>query len=330
MTNEFIQNLALRTYRGEEDAAILVDIINDGYRTDGIDETETVEGYASFLANPSGYDIAEDLRIAEVNGEAVAFARVRRRDLSDGDRVYWHTADVRGAWRGRGIGTALEKWMLSRIDERAASEPHTGKTFVQSWCAEKSKAKERMMEKFGFVPKRYGFKMVRPHLENIPDFALPDDLEIRPVMPSQLRAIWEADTEAFRDHWGFFEPTEDDYANWLKGPHHLPVLYKVAFDKRTGEVAGQVQNFINLEENEIYARRRGYTEGISTRRKYRKRGVARALICESLRMHKALGMTEAALGVDAENTSGALSVYRSCGFEVVEKDTTYRKEWSSC
>lgn len=321
-----IENLTLRAYRGEEDVATLVDIINDGYRADGIDEIETRENYASFVANPTGWDIAKDLRIAEVNGEAVAFGRVRRRDLGTGERVYWHFADVRGAWRGRGIGAEIEKWLLRRIGERAASEPCGGKIFAQTWCHEKSKAKSELVKKFDLAPIRYGFKMVRPNLENIPDFALPDDLEIKPITPAMMRSVWDADMEAFRDHWGFSEPSDEDYQNWLQGPISQPVLFKVAFDKHTGEVAGQVQNFINAEENEKFGRRRGYTEGISTRRKYRKRGVARALICESLRMHKALGMTEAALGVDAENTSGALNVYVSCGFEVVEKDTTYRKE----
>jgi ribosomal protein S18 acetylase RimI-like enzyme len=36
-------------------------------------------------------------------------------------------------------------------------------------------------------------------------------------------------------------------------------------------------------------------------------------------------MTEAALGVDTENESGALRVYEGCGFRVVSRSTNYRK-----
>jgi ribosomal protein S18 acetylase RimI-like enzyme len=36
-------------------------------------------------------------------------------------------------------------------------------------------------------------------------------------------------------------------------------------------------------------------------------------------------MTEAALGVDTENTSGALRVYEGCGFRPVGRSATYRK-----
>jgi ribosomal protein S18 acetylase RimI-like enzyme len=36
-------------------------------------------------------------------------------------------------------------------------------------------------------------------------------------------------------------------------------------------------------------------------------------------------MTEAALSVDTENTSGALRLYEACGFRPVSRTTTYRK-----
>ena len=61
------------------------------------------------------------------------------------------------------------------------------------------------------------------------------------------------------------------------------------------------------------------------RRPWRRRGLARALIARSFRVVKEQGMTEAALGVDALNPNGALQLYRSMGFEVVKRHTTYRK-----
>jgi ribosomal protein S18 acetylase RimI-like enzyme len=38
-------------------------------------------------------------------------------------------------------------------------------------------------------------------------------------------------------------------------------------------------------------------------------------------------MTEAMLGVDAENPSGAVQLYESLGFRVTDRGTTYRKAW---
>lgn len=86
-----------------------------------------------------------------------------------------------------------------------------------------------------------------------------------------------------------------------------------------------VRNYIDERENEEYGRKRGYTENISVRRPWRRRGLARALIAESFLFLRDLGMEEAALGVDAENLSGALRLYESMGFEQVKRWTDYRK-----
>ena len=86
-----------------------------------------------------------------------------------------------------------------------------------------------------------------------------------------------------------------------------------------------VLNFINQNENEDYHRQRGYTEGISVRRPWRRRGLARALLTRSLQMFKDMGMTEAALGVDTQNLNGALRLYKSVGFRESQRWTIYRK-----
>jgi ribosomal protein S18 acetylase RimI-like enzyme len=53
--------------------------------------------------------------------------------------------------------------------------------------------------------------------------------------------------------------------------------------------------------------------------------LAKALIALSLSALKQRGMTEAALGVDTQNTSGALHLYESMGYRVVKSGTIYRK-----
>lgn len=90
-----------------------------------------------------------------------------------------------------------------------------------------------------------------------------------------------------------------------------------------------VLNFLDEAENEEYQRKRGYTEGISVRRPWRRRGLARALLTRSLKMFQDMGMTEAALGVDTQNLSGALRLYESVGFQPVKKLTIYRKQFSN-
>lgn len=87
----------------------------------------------------------------------------------------------------------------------------------------------------------------------------------------------------------------------------------------------QVRPFIDQAENEKYKRKRGFTEEISVRRPWRRRGLARALIARSLLVQKAHGMSESTLSVDSENLSGATRLYEECGFQVVKQNAIYRK-----
>lgn len=92
---------------------------------------------------------------------------------------------------------------------------------------------------------------------------------------------------------------------------------------------GMVRSFIDAAGNAKFNRQRGYTEHISVRRPWRKHGVARALIALSLQALKDEGCTEAALGVDTQNLSGALRLYQSMGFVSVKRSITYRKLFPS-
>jgi ribosomal protein S18 acetylase RimI-like enzyme len=165
--------------------------------------------------------------------------------------------------------------------------------------------------------------MVRPDLEAIPDLPLPNGVEVRPVKPEHMRQIWEASNEAFRDHWGYIPDPWEAFDQMMNDPDFDSSLWRVAW--QGDEVAGMVLSFINKDENEIYGRKRGYTENICVRRPWRKQGLAKALIALSLIAIKERGMTEAGLGVDSENISGALHLYESMGYRMVKRTTIYRK-----
>jgi mycothiol synthase len=79
------------------------------------------------------------------------------------------------------------------------------------------------------------------------------------------------------------------------------------------------------EEHTALGIERGWLEHISVRRPWRRRGLGRAITAESLRRLRAAGMTDAMLGVDADNPTGAVGLYEGLGFELERKATAY---WS--
>ena len=327
-------NLNFRPLRDndEQDYAIMTEIINAANDELKLDWHDKIERVRESLTPTPQFDPTQDLRLVELDDRVVAIARTRWADRSSGERIFAMTGTVHPDVWGQRVGRAVLNWSEQRAATVAAqiAVPAKGPQLYHAWCSERNPRFKALLESSGYYVARLSIDMVRPDFADIPDFQLPAHLEIRPVSRENLglmRAVWEADAEAFADHWGYTAPTEDDYKHWLKDSLTQPQLFKVAFDKATGEVAGMVLNFMNEEENTRLNRKRGYTEGISTRRKYRKQGVARALICESLRMFRDMGMTEAALGADADNLTGAVRVYRTCGFEVVQRTTLYWKKF---
>lgn len=83
--------------------------------------------------------------------------------------------------------------------------------------------------------------------------------------------------------------------------------------------------YIDTAQNEERGLRRGWTENISTARRWRRRGLAKALIVESIRELARRAMTEVALRVHTENPTGVFDLYAGLGYEVVGSWTTYRK-----
>jgi GNAT superfamily N-acetyltransferase len=321
-----ITGLVFRHFRGAEDYPKMVAVIAASADADKIERVDTVEDVANAYSHLTNSDPSQDMIFAEINDEVIAYSRGFWFQEENGPRIYGSVGFLAPAWRRKGIGSTMLRWVENRVQKIADSHGMMETGVLQNFADSENVGLAAMLEQNDYKPIRYGVQMVRPDLENIPDFPMPDGLEVRPALPEHYRLIWDASNEAFRDHWGYAEATEEDYKQWLENKVIFkPEIWQIAWDKDTNEVAGQVRTFINNAENEKYNRKRGYTEFISVRRPWRKRGLARALIVRSLRLQKERGMTESALGADSENISGAIRIYEECGFRVTKQSAIYRK-----
>lgn len=318
-----IEGIVFRGFRGEVDYPGMVAILEGSKEFDQIKQTNTLEDMQRTYSHLVNCDPFQDMLLAEAEGEAIAYCRVFWEQQVEGARVYFHFGTVLPEWRRKGIGRAMLRWCERRLRSIASDHPPDGKRYLQTFGGDTLIGKDKLALSEGYEPIRYEFEMARSLKGNLPQVPMPPGLEVRPVLDKHIRPIWDASSEAFSDHWGYAEPTEENYQDWLEGRTFDPKLWKVAWDG--DQVAGVVQNYIDERENEEYGRKRGYTENISVRRPWRHRGLARALIAESFLFLRDLGMEEAALSVDAENLSGALRLYESMGFEQVKRWTDYRK-----
>lgn len=319
-----IPGLRLRHWAGETDYAGMATANMAARRAVGVEAAVTLETLANDYANLTNSDRDRDLAIVELDGRIVGYVRVEWLDQNDGSRSYDRICILEPELCGRGIGSAMLRWAEARIREIASDHvdlPGVRWFGAENWDRDARAA--RLLERHGYTPVRTFFDMVRQDLEAIPDPHVPDGFEVRPVGWDDLRAVWEADAKAFRDHWGGVDESEEAYRRFAGDPRVDPSLFVVAFAGE--EVAGAVLNIIDDDENELFDRRRGLLDSVFVRRPYRRRGLARALILMSLRVLRERGMTSAWLGVDADNANAALDLYRSCGFETGLSTTAWRK-----
>jgi mycothiol synthase len=317
-----IDGLRFRRPRGNEsDYEAMATIITAANLHDGLEEIQLARHVREELEMSVGVDPAVDVVLTEIDGRAVAESGVER-TIRDGVVVYDLWGHVHPDVRRHGLGRALLRENLRRAAERAAGEPAGQVVEIRSHAQENEAGNRALLDSLGLEPIRWFFLMRRPTLDDVPDALLPDGLEFRPVTPDQHRAIFEAEVEAFRDHWSSREKTDEDLERTLKREELDTDLWVVAWDG--DEIAGVVQTWVWAEENETLGVERGWLEHISVRRPWRRQGLGRAITAEALRRLAAAELTEACLGVDAENPTGALGLYEGLGFGVHQRWITYR------
>ncbi len=137
--------------------------------------------------------------------------------------------------------------------------------------------------------------------------------------PGEERAVYDAYVEAFADHWGFVPESFADWRTWNLGASDDTSLWRLVEDD--GEIAALCVSRPSRGEDEAL----GWVSILAVRRPWRRRGLARALLLESFGLFRSIGRRRVGLGVDAENTTGALALYEGVGMRVTSRSDTWER-----
>jgi mycothiol synthase len=316
---------AVRAFDPGRDFPAASELICACHAHDGVDWYPTAEELIHDYTNLQDFDPASDMLVAEGDGGLAGLVAVDWRTRVE---LVSHLVNL---WvlperRRQGLGTRLLTWAEERSAALAAAGsagPSDWPHVIGGWAESNIEGPAQLAASRGYQPYRYGFEMLRPTAAPLADHPLPDGLEIRPVDPSQYRAIWDADVEAFRDH---FEPAtrnESDFQRTFTALELDTSLWQVAWDGDV--VAGSVMTSVFVEENVKLGVQRAWLDHVSIRRPWRRRGLASALIASTIRILRGRGLEQAALGVDAANPTGALRLYERLGFVRAKTIVGYRK-----
>ncbi|HET7142870.1 MAG TPA: GNAT family N-acetyltransferase, partial [Anaerolineales bacterium] len=233
---------------------------------------------------------------------------------------YYLRADgyVHPDFKGLGIGTSL----LHAIEIRAREEMKLAKpdlrVFIHSSIDNKDEDGQIVHKTEGYSPIRFHWRMEIKLKDAPPAPIWPEGVELRPfVKDEHAIAVWQAQNESFRDHWGSHDVTFEEFCHSrFDDPEYDPALWAIAWD--ADQVAGISINRFRMGI--------GWIRSLGVRQPWRKKGLGLALLQHSFGEFYKRGKPTIGLGVDASNPTGATRLYQRAGMYVASEFVTFEKE----
>jgi mycothiol synthase len=289
--------------------------------TRGRDEFE-LEDYRNEWSDPS-IDLAADTRIAETpDGRLVGCIEVWN---TSPYTLCWIWARVHPEFRGQGIGTALMDWAEERARVALDRAPADTRVVLEVGTTSGDMPTTELFGERGFEAVRHSLTMARDLGDQLPKPVWPAGIVVRTMQPGEDLAVYRAENEAFRDHWGHVEaPEEEGYPIWrhrtLEDPAHDPSLWFLALDG--DEIAGvALCDAFQIGDPDM-----GWVDTLAVRRPWRRKGLAEALLYHSFAELRRRGRTRVGLGVDAGSLTGATRLYERVGMRAIRDFIKFEKQ----
>ena len=225
---------------------------------------------------------------------------------------------VHPEFKGRGIGSALLQIIEQRAQEEMELAQPDVRVSLRSIIDNRDPSSHELHRNEGYQPLRYHWRMEIVLNEPPAEPKFPDGIELRPFIKGEHDvAVWQAQNEAFRDHWGHHDVTLEDWRRSRFGdPQFDPTLWAIAWDGK--ELAG-----FSLNRHRMGI---GWIRTLGVCRFWRKRGLGEALLLHSFGEFYRRGKTTIGLGVDAQNPTGATRLYQKVGMVPASEFVTYEKQ----
>lgn len=266
-----------------------------------------------------GHDLAKDHRLIFDGDELVGSLWMYA--LEPFERIHMN-GYVHPGHKGRGVGSLILDLGEARAVELADAAPAPSQVVLLQavWAGSEGTS---FLRRHGFEPIRT-FNYMEIDLEGIlANPELPAGISVREMIPGRdEHAVWEASTEAFRDHYGSVDHPFDEWRHWMidGNPHFDPSLWFLAVDGE--DLAGMSLCIAGTPADANV----GFVDDLSVRKPWRRRGIATALLQHSFKEFRARGLPRGALEVDSENLTGATHIYERAGMHVARSAVQFQKE----
>jgi mycothiol synthase len=302
----------IRDFR-RSDAPRLAPLVYACNRVDGWAFRETVEILTPDQADPS-VPPEQYWLVAESGGKLVGLAGLGR---ETGTRLYallWVAPDCRGG--------PIEVELIEGLCSKAKGLPEPYLDVAVRPTQSTYAAALESGQAFTVVRTWY---VMRIELDrDLPPPFYPRGVTVRSFAGAQDEAMLTTLIhDCFWDHWGEGTHTLEDTRYGVQLPGFDPQLLLVA--ERDRQPLGYVWSWTNEPRTAVAGRSCAYIGDLGVRAAFRRQGLGRALLLQSLRDLKARGMGAAELDMDGPNEN-ARRLYESVGFYPYQEVRWYRRE----
>jgi mycothiol synthase len=218
---------------------------------------------------------------------------------------------------GRGLGTALVRLTEARAREHLPLAPAGAQVVAQHWINARNANARAVLEREGYAPVRYFWRMEVALDRTPPAVGFPDGIVVRAAAGgADEEAAHRVMNESFADHWGYIPQAFDEWIERRRNHGIEHDLWFLAFEG--GEPAAGA--LCSVSDGA------GWVDTLGVRRAWRGRGLGKALLHHAFAAFRERGLARALLGVDAANPTGATGLYERVGMRPTQEHAVYRKE----
>jgi mycothiol synthase len=227
------------------------------------------------------------------------------------------------AYCGRSIGTYLLRQAEVRARELMTNAPPDARVVLYTWVDGGNQVAPHLVEQEGFTLLRY-FLWMEIEMDAPPPVPTwPSDITVRTFSPGKDdRAVFDATEDAFQDEPGYEPGNFAEWSYWrFTRDNFDPSLWFLAVDG--DEIAGTALCRHDVGDNGGT----GWISDVGVRPRWRKKGLALALLHHAFGEFYRRGVRRCSLSVDVQNLSGAIRLYERAGMHPTRRaEIRYEKE----
>lgn len=222
---------------------------------------------------------------------------------------------VRPDIRGQGIGAYLMNWSQAQAQ---ALPSNNGRRVLQVATESLTAPADRLYRRFGFEPVFEALVMERDLRLPMPEAPFPEGVTLSTWQPELEEQFYQAWYAAFHERPGFPGYSAEQWIARVKGNDLVPEWTLLARQDSgpLGHLIGTIDMTLQPPGGEIWQ--------VGVVPSQRRRGLASALMVESMRRMQAAGATNAELTVHIDNP-GAIETYARLGFGVTGRRARYER-----